>query len=74
MTSTGAVRIKYWGHSRQERTSRAAAAGVQLSEQVIGWAAGPFQITPLPGAGHEASDPPQGEGDDVAGATCQQRE
>jgi hypothetical protein len=35
MTSTGVIRIKYWGHSRQELTSWASAAGVEVSEQVI---------------------------------------
>jgi hypothetical protein len=36
MTSAGEIRIKYWRYSRQELTNWASAAGVELSEQVIG--------------------------------------
>jgi hypothetical protein len=36
MTSGGAIRINYWGRSRQELTIWASAAGVELSEEVIG--------------------------------------
>jgi Putative DNA-binding domain len=36
MTSGGAIRIKYWGQSRQELTTWASAAGVELSEEDVG--------------------------------------
>jgi hypothetical protein len=36
MTSPGALRIKYWRHSRHELMNWASAAGVELSEQVLG--------------------------------------
>jgi hypothetical protein len=36
MTNAGVIRIKYWGRSWQELTNWASAAGVELSEQVIG--------------------------------------
>jgi hypothetical protein len=36
VTSAGEIRINYWRYSRQELTNWASAAGVELSEQVIG--------------------------------------
>jgi Putative DNA-binding domain len=35
MTSGGAIRIKYWRHSRPELTNWASAAGVELSDEAI---------------------------------------
>jgi hypothetical protein len=36
MTSSGAIRINYWRHSRPELTTWASGAGVEVSEEVIG--------------------------------------
>ena len=35
MTSRGAIRIKYWRHSRPELTNWASAAGVELSDEAM---------------------------------------